>query len=128
RTQVLLSSSARREALRSAVRPGGDSAWAEALARRLMVSGQDLEAARRGLSDSTAVLYFVSGRRHEPGTRFVLTRDGIATAPLLPGDSLVPLIARYSAALEAGNDPLSLGRELARLVVGDGLDRIGPAL
>ncbi len=128
RTQVLLSSSARREALRSVVRPGGDSAWAEALARRLMVSAPDLESARRGLADSTAVLYFVSGRRHEPGTRFVLTRDGIATAPLPLGDSLVPLIARYSAALEAGNDPLPLGRDLARLVLGDGPDRIGPAL
>ena len=125
RTQELLANSARREALRSEIRPESAETWARALARHLMVSDQDLDATRRALPDSTVILYLVSGRRHEPGTRFLLTRDRIRTAPLPPGDSLAPLIARYSAALEASNDPHQLARELAHLVLGDSLGRAG---
>ena len=62
--------------------------------------------------ERTAMLEFVTGRRQEPTTLFVLTRSGLAAHTLPAIDSLAPVVARYLASIEAGVDATSLGRAL----------------
>jgi CHAT domain-containing protein len=87
--------------------------------RQPALSAADLIAAIP--DDRTAILEYVTGRRGEPTTLFVLTKAGLR-AHTLPGiDSLAATVARYLALVESGADATTPGRAL-----GDAL--LAPAL
>ena len=67
--------------------------------------------------DSTALLRFVTGRGGEPTTVFVATFSDYTTLTLAAEDSLAPVIARFSAMLESGDDASALGRQLGAVLI-----------
>jgi tetratricopeptide (TPR) repeat protein len=90
----------------------GDTA-APARGAHLLPEVLDIDAIRRSLPDSTAVLAWVTGRGGEATTGFVLSREAGRAVALPPGDSLGPEIQRFAVALESGTPARSLARRLS---------------
>lgn len=91
------------------------------------------EIARAIPDDSTAILEFVTAPGGAPSTLFIVRRADAAAGTVTayrvpPADSLVGGIGRLVALIEGGEDPGSLERELARLVVDSALRALGPGV
>jgi CHAT domain-containing protein/tetratricopeptide (TPR) repeat protein len=83
-------------------------------------------SASAALPDSaTAILEYVAGDAGAPTTLFVITRAGVRAAVLPPADSLAPLVERFVALLERGNDPRVLSRTLGAAVLDPALTALG---
>ncbi|MGQ0649578.1 MAG: CHAT domain-containing protein [Gemmatimonadaceae bacterium] len=79
---------------------------------------------RRSLSESVAILEFVTGLGGEPTTIFLVTRDSIRSFSAVPIDTLAPRITRLRTMLEAGGESRALAAQLGRELLG----RIMPVL
>jgi CHAT domain-containing protein/tetratricopeptide (TPR) repeat protein len=87
------------------------------------ITAADASAA---LPDSrTALIEYVAGDAGAPTTLFVVTRAGVRATILPPADSLAPLIERFVALLERGNDPRVLSRALGAAVLDPALAALG---
>jgi CHAT domain-containing protein/tetratricopeptide (TPR) repeat protein len=88
-----------------------------ARARATESIGSD-SAVRSVLTESEAMLFYVTGERQEPTTVFVVPKQGVAAATVMSADSLQPLVARLRRLLEAGNGAEALRRQLGSAVLG----------
>jgi tetratricopeptide (TPR) repeat protein len=78
--------------------------------------------------DRTALLEFVTGRRGEPTTVFVLTRGGITARTLPAIDSLASSVARHVALIESGLDATTPGRALGAQLLSAALSALPAAI
>jgi CHAT domain-containing protein len=76
--------------------------------------------------DSTALVAYVTGRRGEPTTAFVVTRRGVRVVPLTPVDSLLEPAGRFAALLTSGGPAEQPAVALGRAVL-DPVVRVLPA-
>jgi CHAT domain-containing protein len=80
------------------------------------------------LPDSTAMIRYVTGGGGEPTTAFVVTYGDFTSYHLPTEDSLAPVIARFVALLQSGEDARSLGRDLAAALIAPILDYLKPSI
>jgi len=79
---------------------------------------------RRFLAPDEAVLFYVTGRRREPTSLFVVTAQE-TTHHTLPGiDDLDPLLRRLDAQFQAGDQAAPLRRRLGETLLGPALPRL----
>lgn len=87
-----------------------------------------MQAVMHELPDSTALLRFVTGRGNEPTTVFVIHYGDFASFHLPPEDALAPVIARFVALLESGEDARALGQDLAKALLEDVTRYLKPSI
>ncbi len=80
------------------------------------------------LPDSTALLEYAAGRGAEATTLFVISRSGIRAFTLPPLDSLLPSVARFTAAIEGSAPDSALGDRLGAALLGPAAAALGPAV
>jgi CHAT domain-containing protein/tetratricopeptide (TPR) repeat protein len=80
------------------------------------------------LPDSTALVRYVTGGGGEPTTALVVTYGDFTSYHLPTEDSLAPVIARFVALMQSGEDARSLGRDLAAALIEPILDYLKPSI
>jgi CHAT domain-containing protein len=75
--------------------------------------------------DDVALLEYVTGARGAPTTLFVTTRRGVRTITLASADTLLPFVRRLLAAIESGDDAITLARGLGDALLASALDSLG---
>jgi CHAT domain-containing protein/tetratricopeptide (TPR) repeat protein len=74
------------------------------------------------LDESTAIIEFAAGRRGQPTTVFILTRDALRARVVDPLDSLAPVLERFLALLREGADVSRPARLLGAALLDPALD------